>query len=335
MASQIAVITGAGSGIGRAAALALGRAGFDIALLGRDQTRLDETARDLDRHGIRSLAIAQDVADPQGVQAAADRIEQELGPIAVWANCAGATVIGQTAVLAAEDIRRATEVTYLGSVYGTLAALNVMRRRGQGTIINLDLTPALRGLPLQAAESGARAGLRGFCASLRPELRHDGDRIRVVMVDLPAINTPRYGWTRNMTGKRLKPYGAVYEPEVAAEAICRAAFGSSRSVSIGLGTLLDPLRSLLAPFYREARLAELGYKAQMSYDWMQAPQPDGLHEPVAGAFGAHGPFDEKSRRLDSPLSIFVPSDLRAGLFGALAAMALATLARHMKKPGKA
>lgn len=220
MATQIAVITGAGSGIGRAAARALGRAGFDVALLGRDKERLDATAQNLAQHSVRSLVISVDVADAQAVQDAANRVESELGPISVWANCAGATVVGQVAALNAQDIARATQVTYLGSVNGTLAALNVMRRRGQGAIINLDLAPTLRDLPLQAAENGSRAALRGFCNSLRTELRHDADHIRIVMVDLPAINTPHYGWTRNLTGKRLKPFGPVYEPEVAAEAIC-------------------------------------------------------------------------------------------------------------------
>ena len=330
MPSQIAVITGAGAGIGRAAARTLGRAGFDIALLGRNKDRLNETAQDLKNHGVRTLVITVDVADAQAVAKAAHHIENDLGPIKVWANCAGATVVGQVATLSAQDIRRATEVTYLGSVNGTLAALEHMRRRGHGAIINLDLAPSLRGLPLQAAENGARAALRGFCESLRPELLHDADDIRVVMVDLPSINTPRYGWTRNTTGKRLKPVGPVYEPEVAAEAICRAAFTTSRSISVGPSTTFAALWSLLGPGCREKRLAEHGYKAQLEKTCADTTAPDDLYKTAPGAFGAHGAFDSKARRLDSPFSSFVTSGVRAGLAGAALAAGLTGLLYHIR-----
>lgn len=330
MASQIAVVTGAGAGIGRAAARTLGRAGFDIALLGRNQDRLKDTEEDLKAHGIRTLALTVDVSDADAVAKAAHQIEAELGPIKVWANCAGATVIGQVATLAAQDIRRATEVTYLGSVHGTLAALEHMRRRGHGVIINLDLAPNLRGYPLQAAENGARAALRGFCESLRPELLHDADDIRVVMVDLPSINTPRYGWTRNTTGKRLKPVGPVYEPEVAAEAICRAAFTTSRSISIGPSSTLSALWSLLGPGCREKRLADHGYKAQLEKTCADTTTADDLYQTPPGAFSAHGAFEAKARRLDSPLSFFVTSSVRAGLAGAGLAALLTGLVNHIR-----
>lgn len=330
MPTQIAVITGAGAGIGRAAARALGRAGFDIALLGRNEDRLKDAAQELAAHSIRTLVIPVDVADADAVEQAAIQIEAELGPITVWANCAGATVVGQVAVLSAKDIQRATEVTYLGSVNGTLAALKHMRRRGHGAIINLDLAPSLRGLPLQAAENGARSALRGFCESLRPELLHDADRIRVVMVDLPAINTPRYGWTRNLTGKRLKPVGPVYEPEVAAEAICRAAFTTSRSISIGPSTTLAAIWRILGPGCREARMAEHGYKAQLEKTCADSTAADDLFKSAPGAFAAHGAFDEKARRVDSPLSFFVTSSVRAGLFGAALAAGLTGLITHIR-----
>ena len=331
MATQIAVITGAGSGIGRASARALGRAGFDVALLGRDEERLNATAHNLAQHAIRTFVLSVDVTDAQAMQDAAQQIENTLGPISVWANCAGATVVGQVAALNAQDIARATQVTYLGSVNGTLAALNVMRRRGQGAIINLDLAPTLRDLPLQAAENGSRAALRGFCNSLRTELRHDADHIRIVMVDLPAINTPHYSWTRNLTGKRLKPFGPVYEPEVAAEAICRAAFTTSRSISIGWANSFAALWRLAGPGCREARLASPGYQAQLSHDWAEGPQPDALYTSVPGAYGAEGPFEAKARRLNSPLTVFVSSGLRASLFGALAAMGVSAALNHIRR----
>ncbi|OUI83394.1 SDR family oxidoreductase [Acetobacter tropicalis] len=334
MPSQIAVVTGAGAGIGRAAARALGRAGFDVALLGRNEDRLNDTAQDLAAHSIRTIVIPVDVADADAVAKAADRVESELGPITAWANCAGATVVGQVATLSAQDIRRATEVTYLGSVNGTLAALERMRRRGHGAIINLDLAPSLRGLPLQAVENGSRAALRGFCESLRPELLHDADRIRIVMVDLPSINTPHYGWTRNTTGKRLKPVGPVYEPEVAAEAICRAAFTTSRSISIGPSNSFAAIWSLLGPGCREKRMADHGYKAQLEKTCADTNAKDDLFESVPGAFSAHGAFDAKARRLDSPLSFFVTSSVRAGVVGAMLAAGLTGLISHIRSGRK-
>ena len=331
MATQIAVITGAGSGIGRAAARALGCAGFDVALLGRNEERLHATAHNLARHAVRTFVLSVDVTDAQAMQDAAHRVENELGPISVWVNCAGARVVGQVAALNAQDIARATQVTYLGSVNGTLAALNVMRRRAQGAIINLDLAPTLRDLPLQAAENGSRAALRGFCNSLRTELRHDADRIRIVMVELPAINTPHYSWTRNLTGKRLKPFGPVYEPEVAAEAICRAAFTTSRSISIGWANSFAALWRFAGPGCREARLASHGYKAQMSHDWATGPQPDALYTSAPGAYGSEGAFEARARRLNSPLTVFVSSGLRASIFGALGAMVLSAALNHIRR----
>ncbi|MBO6037598.1 MAG: SDR family NAD(P)-dependent oxidoreductase [Acetobacter sp.] len=311
--TRTVVITGAGSGIGRATALTLGRAGFDIALLGREVNRLQETAQALNRHHVRSLVIPIDVTSAPAVQNAAATVEEKLGPIAVWVNCAGVSVFGQVSTLQAADIQRATHVTYMGSIHGTLAALEVMRRRGVGTIINLDLASHLRDLPLQAVENGARAGLRAFCESLRTEIEHDADRIRVVMVNLPAINTPRYGWTHNQTGKIMQPYGPVYAPEVAAEAICRAVFNPSDSISIGFCAFLPNFLQNLMPYRWRRHRATHGYKTQMGHDWLETLLPDSLYTPVQGCFAANGAYDEKAHRLDSLLSVFVSSQLHARL----------------------
>ncbi len=333
VSTSVAVITGAGSGIGRATAVALGRAGFDIALLGRDADRLQETAHVLDRHHVRSLMIPLDVTHAQAVSHAAATVEEKLGSIAVWVNGAGASVFGQVADLPIADIQRATYVTYMGSIHGTLAALEVMRRRGVGTIINLDLAPHLRDLPLQAVENGARAGLRAFCESLRVELRHDADNIRVVMVNLPAINTPRYGWTRNLTGKMMQPYGAVYAPEVAAEAICRAVFSRSDSIFIGLGALVPDFLSRFLPYSWRSYRAIHGYKDQMGHDWIETETetslPDALYSPVKGCLTANGAYDEKACRLESPLSFFVSSTLQKRLTAFLVVLFLWWLCRRL------
>ncbi|MBB3882357.1 NAD(P)-dependent dehydrogenase (short-subunit alcohol dehydrogenase family) [Acetobacter oeni] len=309
MSHSIAVVTGAGAGIGRAAVRALGRAGFDVALLGRNEERLQAAAAALEQAGARAFCVSVDVSDAEAVEAAADQVETKLGPIALWVNCAGATVTGPVAELDAAEIRRATEVTYLGTVHGTMAALRRMRRRGKGVIVNLDLGPRLQGLPMQAAESGARGAVRGFCESLRTEILHDGDRIRVALVHLPGLNTPRYNWTRNLTGKRLRPVAPVYEPEVAGEAICRAAFYDCDEVWIGLGGQVTRALNAFFPRVIRRRRARLGYYAQMEKADADADAPSDLEASVTGAFAAHGPFDQETRKATALTPVFLCAPL--------------------------
>lgn len=309
MAHSVAVVTGAGAGVGCAAARALGRAGFDVALLGRDAERLNVVSAGLETVGARSLVVPVDVSDAAAVDAAVERVEAELGPVALWVNCAGATVTGPVAEISAADVRRATEVTYLGTVYGIQAALKRMRRRGKGVIVSLDLAPQLQGLPMQAAENGARAAVRGFCESLRAEIVHDGDRIRVVLVHLPALNTPRYGWMRNLTGKRLRPVAPVYEPEVAGEAICRAAFGDCDEVWIGFAGQAGRVLNGLFPRIMRGFRARWGYGAQMEKAAAAADAPCCLDAPVAGAFGSHGHFDGEARPATALTPVFLCAPL--------------------------
>ncbi|NHN83349.1 SDR family NAD(P)-dependent oxidoreductase [Acetobacter musti] len=309
MSHSIAVVTGAGAGVGRATARALGRAGFDVALLGRSEVRLQAAAKALEQAAARALCVPVDVSDASAVEAAADHVEAELGPIALWVNCAGATVIGPVAELDAAELRRATEVTYLGTVHGTMAALRRMRRRGKGVIVNLDLAPRLQGLPMQAAEGGARAAVRGFCESLRAELLHDGDRIRVALVHLPGLNTPRYGWTRNLTGRLLRPVAPVYEPEVAGEAICRAAFYDCDQVWIGLGGQVTRALNAFLPRMMRRRRARLGYYAQMENLRAAADAPSDLEASVAGSFSVHGHFDQETRKATSLTPVFLCAPL--------------------------
>ncbi|WP_159014859.1 SDR family oxidoreductase [Acidisoma sp. S159] len=227
---KIAVVTGAGAGVGRATAEEFARRGFDVALLSRDPDRLQAAATELGRHGVRVLPIPTDMADSEAVEAAADKVEQQLGPIDVWVNIAMATVFAPVSKLSAKEIERATRVTYLGQVHGMMAALSRMRTRNRGTIVNVGSALAYRSVPLQSVYCGAKAAIRGFTDSLRSEIIHDKLAIHIAMVDLPAVNTPQFDWALNKMGKRAQPVAPIYQPEVPARAIFFAATHKRRDV---------------------------------------------------------------------------------------------------------
>jgi len=232
--AKIAVITGAGAGVGRATADMFAKAGYDVALLSRDPDRLERAADEARRFGVRALPIPTDVADAEAVDAAADRVERELGPIDVWVNVAMATVFAPVSKLTAEEVKRGTEVTYLGQVHGMMSALKRMRTRNRGTIVNVGSALAYRSVPLQSIYcGGAKFAIRGFTDSLRSEIIHDKLDVHVTMVDLPAVNTPQFDWAMNKTGFRAQPVPPIYEPEVPARAILFAATHRRREVWVG------------------------------------------------------------------------------------------------------
>src|SRR5579872_6696364 len=234
---MLAVVTGASAGVGRATAYEFARRGCDVAILARNRARLNAAAAALRAVGVRALPIVADVADPAGVEAAAEQAERALGPIDIWVNNAMATVFAPFDRVSADEFRRGTEVTYLGQVHGTMAALSRMRRRDRGAIVNVGSALAYRAIPLQSVYCGAKYAVRGFTDSLRTELLHDGSPVRLVMVHLPAVNTPQFDWALNKVGRRPQPLPPIFQPEVAARAIVDAALDPrGREVWVGLPT---------------------------------------------------------------------------------------------------
>ncbi len=292
---KVVVITGAGAGVGRATATEFARNGCDVALLSRDPERLEHAASELRRFGVRALPIPTDVADAKAVDAAADKVEQELGPIDVWVNVAMATVFAPVHKLTAEEFQRGTAVTYLGQVHGTMAALRHMRPRNRGSIVFVGSALAYRSVPLQSVYCGAKSAIRGFLDSLRSELIHDKINVTLTEVDLPAVNTPQFDWARNKMGHKAQPVPPIYQPEVPARAIYFGAFNPRRQIWVGFPTVVAILANRIAPSLIDRYLAKSGYSGQLTSQPSDPEAPGNLFEPVKGAYSAHGRFDSKAR----------------------------------------
>jgi short-subunit dehydrogenase len=298
MNAETVVVTGAAAGLGRATARAFGARRARVALLARGIAGLDAAKAEIEEAGGQALSLPVDMADADQVEAAATEIERRLGPIDIWVNCAMATIFSPIADITPEEFRRATEVTYLGYVWGTMAALKRMRPRNRGTIVQVGSALAYRAIPLQAPYCGAKFAIRGFTDSLRTELLHDGSNIHVTMVQMPALNTPQFDWARNKTGKRPQPVPPIFQPEVGAEAIVYAAYARRREIYVGWPTVKAILANKVAPSLLDRYLARYGYDSQMSEE--PAPEaPGNLFTALPGDHGAHGRFDA----LASPTSI--------------------------------
>ena len=293
---KVVVVTGAGAGVGRAVVEEFARHGYDVGLLSRDAERLEHAAAELRRHGVRALPVPTDVADADAVEAAAAKVEAELGPIDVWVNVAMATVFGPVATLTAAEVERGTRVTYLGQVHGMMTALARMRVRNRGTIVNVGSALAYRSVPLQAIYCGAKAAIRGFTDSLRSEIIHDKLDVHLTMVDLPAVNTPQFDWALNKTGKRAEPVAPIFQPEVPARAIFFAATHRRRDVWVGTPTVKAILANRIAPGLLDRYLASAGYSGQLTDEALAPDAPANLFEPVRGAYGATGRFGARARK---------------------------------------
>jgi NAD(P)-dependent dehydrogenase (short-subunit alcohol dehydrogenase family) len=289
------VITGASAGVGRAAAIEFARHGCRVGLIARDRQRLEAARADVEAAGGQALVLPADVADFEAIESAADRAAAEWGAIDAWVNCAMVTVFSPVQEMTADEYRRVTEVTYLGFVHGTLVALKHMRPRDQGTIVQVGSALAYRSIPLQSAYCGAKFAIRGFTDSLRCELLHDRSRIRLSMVQMPGLNTPQFDWARSKLPMRPQPVAPVFQPEVAARAIFRAARTAPRELWVGRSSVEVILGNMLAPGLVDRILAKKTVGGQMSKEPALDRQRSGnLYEPVPGPFGAHGRFDRKA-----------------------------------------
>jgi short-subunit dehydrogenase len=290
--SRVVVVTGASAGVGRATVRAFAGEGDRVGLIARDTEGLHVAAREAEELGGKGLAVPADVADADQVERAAARIENELGPIDVWVNNAMTTVFARVADITPAEFKRATEVTYLGTVYGTMAALRRMLSRNAGRIIQVGSALAYRSIPLQAAYCGAKHAIAGFTDSLRTELIHDRKNIHLTMVQLPAMNTPQFTWCRSKMPNRPQPVPPIFQPEVAAERILWASRHTRREVFVGAPTVIAIEANKVAPALGDYYLGRTGFDSQQTQQPVPKDRPDNLFEPVPGDFGAHGAFGQ-------------------------------------------
>ena len=292
---EVVVITGASAGVGRAAARKFARHGARIGLLARGVDGLKAAQREVQKLGSEALIIPTDVANAEQVEAAAEKVETELGPIDIWVNNAMTSVFSPIKQMTAAEFQRVTEVTYLGYVYGTLAALKRMLPRNRGVIVQVGSALAYRGIPLQAAYCAAKHAIQGFCDSLRCELLHDKSNVQVTMLQMPALNTPQFGWVKSRLPHKAQPVPPIFQPEVAAEAIYFAAHNPRREFYVGLPSVKAIVANKIAAGLLDHILARTGYTSQQ-HDGSEDPnRPNNLWQPVPGDHGAHGAFDARAR----------------------------------------
>jgi NAD(P)-dependent dehydrogenase (short-subunit alcohol dehydrogenase family) len=326
---EVVVITGASAGVGRATAHRFARDGARVALIARSSDGLEVAAEEVRRLGGQALPIALDVSDADAVEAAAARVEQELGPIDIWINDAMATIFAPVHAIRPADFRRATEVTYLGTVYGTMAALRRMRERNHGTIVQVGSALAYRAIPLQAPYCGSKFAIRGFTDALRVELMHERSDIHITMVQLSAFNTPQFQWGRTTLPRRPQPVPPIFQPEVAAQGIHWAAHHRRRELNVGFPAVKAILGNKLFPKLADRALVRLGYAGQMGKLPLPQDRPDNLYEAVPADYGTHGRFDARSKAWSLQLWATTHRGLVAA--GALAAGAVLWAgSRHLR-----
>jgi NAD(P)-dependent dehydrogenase (short-subunit alcohol dehydrogenase family) len=333
MEPQTVVVTGASAGIGRATARLFGERGASVGLIARGEAGLDGAVRDVEEAGGKALAVTADMADYAQVTAAARQIEEHFGPIDVWVNVAFTSVFAPFAEIAAEEFRRVTEVSYLGFVHGTMAALSLMRPRGRGTIVQVGSALGERSIPLQSAYCGAKHAVNGFTSSLRCELLHENSGVHVTVVQMPAVNTPQFSWVRSRLPKHPQPVPPIYQPEVAARGVVFAAdHPRRRQYWVGGSTAATIVANRVAPALLDRYLARTGYGSQQTAQPAGPGRPDNLIQPVDGTHGhdhgSRGAFDGRSHQRSPQLWVSQHAGLASGALAGAAVLG-ALLARRL------
>jgi NAD(P)-dependent dehydrogenase (short-subunit alcohol dehydrogenase family) len=330
---RVIVITGAAAGVGRATAQMFAKTeGAHIGLIARGMEALEGAKRDVESLGGKAIIIQCDVTDADGIEAAAEQVERELGPIDVWVNVAMTSVFAFVKETTAAEFKRVTDVCYLGYVNGTLAALKRMLPRNRGHIIQVGSALAYRGIPLQAAYCASKHAIQGFMDSLRAELIHDNSRIVAVMVQMPALNTPQFDWCKSKLPNKAQPVPPIYQPEIAAQAIVFASKNTRREIYVGLPTVIAIIGNKLFPRLGDWYLGRTGVKGQQTSEKADHDKPNNLYEPVGGDPGAHGRFDDRAHDFSPQLWTSLHRDWIVGgvLVGILATVGGLLLANRRK-----
>ncbi|MFD2190241.1 SDR family oxidoreductase [Pistricoccus aurantiacus] len=327
---EVVVITGASAGLGRATAREFARHGAHIGLIARNRERLETAKAEVESLGGRAIIISADVADAAQIDKAAERIEDELGPIDIWVNGAMTTVFSPFHNISPEEFRRVTEVTYLGNVHGTMAALKRMRQRDRGTIVQVGSALAYRPVPLQTAYCGAKHAIKGYTEGLRSELLSEGSRVHVTIVEMPGLNTPQFDWCRSHLPKRARPVAPVYQPEVGARAIYWAAHHRRRQLYVGISSVLSIWGNKLFPGLMDRYLARTAVSGQQTHEHADPDRPDNLWHSVDGDPGARGRFSNEAVTNSSQLWMATHRD-QVGLVAGVALLVGASLLGGNKK----
>ncbi|HTJ27519.1 MAG TPA: SDR family oxidoreductase [Candidatus Limnocylindria bacterium] len=330
--SRVVAVTGASAGVGRAVVRAFAARGYDVGVIARRSEGLDAAAREVEAAGRRAVVAACDVADHDAVEAAAERIESGLGPIDVWVNVAFSNVFAPFAGLTPQEYRRITDVTYLGFVWGTMAALKRMRARDHGRIVQVGSALAYRSIPLQAAYCGAKSAIRGFTDSIRCELLHDASAVTIAMAILPAVNTPQFSWCRSKLPHKAQPVPPIFQPEVIARGIVwLAEHPRRRELVIGGSVVKALVAQIVAPGFADWYLGRTGYAAQQ-YDGAESPgRPDNLMQALPGDWGAHGDFDQRARTSSAQLWLTTHRGWVGGALALAAGAVAATASRACRR----
>ena len=296
MRNDVVVITGASAGLGRATAREFGRSAAKVGLIARGIDGLEQAKREIESAGGSAMVLPLDVSDANAIENAAAAVEEEFGPIDIWVNNAMTSVFSPVKEMQAEEYKRVTEVTYLGVVYGTLAALKRMLPRNRGTIVQVGSALAYRSIPLQSAYCAAKHAIAGFTYSLRCELIHYKSNVRVTMVHMPALNTPQFGWVKSRLKYKAQPVPPIFQPEVGARTIYWAAHHSRREIYVGWPTVKTIIGNKLAPGLLDRYLGKTGFASQQTCDPEDPNRPDNLWDPVQGDHGAHGTFERRAHQ---------------------------------------